>query len=127
MDIDANPWSSVPTVPTRRSAKDMEADPSAGALILRQCSFQEDVMHPSKRQADVNQHALLMYAVVSLVFMKLCCAEMLSLERGVVEMASEPTLREHSNHQFAQAGKHGFEPTDPRFMVFKPHEGGSAQ
>ncbi len=72
MDIDnpeGNPWSSVLTVPTRCSAEDMEADPSVGTLILCQCSFQEDVMHPAKRQADVNQHALLMYTMVSLVYL----------------------------------------------------------
>ncbi|PBK83340.1 hypothetical protein ARMGADRAFT_1037956 [Armillaria gallica] len=61
-DMEANPWSSVLTVPTCHSAEDMEADPSAGALILCQRSFQED-MHPAKRQANVNQHALPMYAM----------------------------------------------------------------
>ncbi|PBK58165.1 hypothetical protein ARMSODRAFT_1028479 [Armillaria solidipes] len=66
MDIDdtgANPWVSVPTVPIRRSAEDMEADPSVGALIVHQRLFEEDFVHPAKRQADVNQQVLPMYMV----------------------------------------------------------------
>ncbi|PBK62598.1 hypothetical protein ARMSODRAFT_980641 [Armillaria solidipes] len=62
-DTGANPWVSVLTVPIRRSAEDMEADPSAGALIVHQHSFEEDFVHPAKRQADVNQQALPMYMV----------------------------------------------------------------
>ncbi|KAK0185698.1 hypothetical protein F5146DRAFT_1144204 [Armillaria mellea] len=60
-DVEVNPWASGSTVPTRCRAEDMENDPSGSALILHQHLFQDNMMHPAKRQADVNQQALPIY------------------------------------------------------------------
>ncbi|KAK0183829.1 hypothetical protein F5146DRAFT_1146724 [Armillaria mellea] len=61
-DVEVNPWALGSTVPTHRRAEDMENDPSGSALILHQHSFQDNMMHPAKRQADVNQQALPIYS-----------------------------------------------------------------